>query len=52
MSMDALSEVDRELVWEAGLMHEGEMQGELLQVLATAAQGMGYADRDFFFQKL
>ena len=52
MSMDALSEADRELVWEAGVIHEGEMQGDLLSVLAGAAPGMSNPDRDFLFKKL
>ena len=40
MTKGALSEADRELVWEAGVINEGEMQIELLKVLIGAAADM------------
>ena len=52
MTKGALSEADRELVWEAGVINEGEMQIELLKVLIGAAADMEARDREFCLDKL
>ena len=52
MTKGALSEADRELVWEAGVMQDGEMQIELLKVLIGAAADMQGRDREFCLDKL
>ena len=52
MAKEALSEADRELVWEAGVMQDGEMQIELLKTLIGAAADMQSRDREFCLDKL
>lgn len=52
MTKDALSDGDRELIWNASEINDGDMQVELCKVLAGGAQNMKEVDRMYFLGRV
>jgi Neuraminidase (sialidase) len=52
MAKEALSDDDRQLIWNASEINDGDMQVELLKVLSGGAGDMKSLDRNYFLGKL
>jgi len=52
MAKEALTEADRQLVWDAGEINDGELKAELHKVLVGAAADMKSRDREVFLGKI
>jgi hypothetical protein len=52
MTKEALSDEDRELIWNASEINDGDMQVELFKVLSGGAQNMKKVDRVYFLERV
>jgi len=52
MAKEVLTNEEREMVWNAGQLNDGDLKVELLKVLTGAAPEMSDGDRSFFLKKL
>ena len=52
MAKEALTEADRQLVWDSGEINDGELKPDLHKVLVGAAADMKSRDREVFIGKI
>jgi hypothetical protein len=52
MANNVLSDDDRQLIWEASELNDGELKVELYKALIGSAADMKTQDRDFFIEKV